>query len=218
MIQIFALYLFFCRVQRKSMSLSPDLVLWRMLEAPGLGLESWSWFVYGHWSLILPCSEFHLSIFILKVHRTSLTTESWYGALKNTGGSLLGFSTFILIWIFSPFFDTPIFQNLSLYLDFDGAEDFHVLYFLIWGFQGCWRSLTGVWPLDIDVDMVTGLCYTHIPHLSSLSFDIEGAKNINVLFVLIQGFGGFWILILIWIWSLVFITPIIQIMALCLDF
>ena len=55
--------------------------------------------------------------------------------------------------------------------------------------------------------------------------DFEGAKNIHVLQVLfgaLEDDGGSWlgfgILILIWIWSLVFDTPMIQIWALSLDF
>ena len=53
-------------------------------------------------------------------------------------------------------FDKPMFQILALYLDFEGAKNFHVLSVLIWGFGGGWRFLTGVWHLDLDFDMVTG--------------------------------------------------------------
>ena len=48
-------------------------------------------------------------------------------------------------------------QSLALYLDFEGAKNIHPLYVPIWGFGGCWRFLTGVWHLDLDLDMVTGL-------------------------------------------------------------
>ena len=48
-------------------------------------------------------------------------------------------------------------QILALYLDFEGAKNIHVLKVLIWGFGGRWRILTGVWHLDLDLDMVTGL-------------------------------------------------------------
>ena len=54
-------------------------------------------------------------------------------------------------------FSTPILQILTLYLYFEGAKIIYVLEVLIWGFQGCWRFLTGVWHLDIDLDMVIGL-------------------------------------------------------------
>ena len=60
-------------------------------------------------------------------------------------------------------------QILALYLDFEGAKHIHVLEVLIWGFGGHWRFLTGVWHPDIDLDMVTGLWYTHIPNFGSLS-------------------------------------------------
>ena len=52
---------------------------------------------------------------------------------------------------------TTMFQILGLYLDFEGAKIIHVLQVLIWGFGGCWRLLTGVWHLDLNLDMVTGL-------------------------------------------------------------
>jgi len=45
----------------------------------------------------------------------------------------------------------------ALYLDFKGAKYIHVLKVLIWGFEGCWRFLTWVWHLNLDLDMVTGL-------------------------------------------------------------
>ena len=57
--------------------------------------------------------------------------------------------------------DTLIIQILALYLDFDGAKIIHVLLILILGFSEGWRFLTGVWHLDLDLDMVTGfLIYT----------------------------------------------------------
>ena len=48
-------------------------------------------------------------------------------------------------------------QILALYLDFEGANNIHLLEVLISGFGGCWRFLTGVWLLDLDLDMVIGL-------------------------------------------------------------
>ena len=46
---------------------------------------------------------------------------------------------------------------LALYLDFEGAKNIHVLLVLILGFGGGWSFLTGVWHLDLDLDMITGL-------------------------------------------------------------
>ena len=37
-------------------------------------------------------------------------------------------------------------------------------------FRGCWKFLTGVWHLDLDLDMVTGLWYTHDPNFGSISW------------------------------------------------
>ena len=42
---------------------------------------------------------------------------------------------------------------------------------------------------DLDMDMVTGVWYTHVPKLG-LYPDFEGAENIHVLKVLIWGFVG----------------------------
>ena len=53
--------------------------------------------------------------------------------------------------------DIPMFQNMALYLDFEGAKNIHVLQVLIWGFGGCWGFLTWVWHLELALDMVTGL-------------------------------------------------------------
>ena len=60
-------------------------------------------------------------------------------------------------------------QISALYLDFEGAKYIHVLLVLIWGFGGRWRFLTGVLHLDLDLDMVTGLWYTHVLNFASLS-------------------------------------------------
>ena len=39
----------------------------------------------------------------------------------------------------------------------------------IWRFGGSWKFLTGVWHPYIDMDIVSGLWYTHIPNFGSLS-------------------------------------------------
>ena len=62
-----------------------------------------------------------------------------------------------LDWIWSLVFDTPMFQILALYLDFEGAKNIHVLYVFIWGFGGDWRFLIGVYHFNLDMYMVTGL-------------------------------------------------------------
>ena len=202
---------------------------------------------------------------------------SWFGALEDAEGSWLGFDIWILIWIWSLVFGGPVFWILALYLDFEFAKNIHVLKILIWEFGGHWRFLTGVWNLDLDLDMVPGLWYTHVSSFGSLSWfwrcreqpcllhtdlglqrmleapdwglgflswyqhslwslgdicsklalylDLEGAKNIQVLKVLneaLENARGSWLgfnnLIFIFIWSLVFGTPIFQILALYFDF
>ena len=62
-----------------------------------------------------------------------------------------------------------MFRMFALYLDFEGAKNIHVLKILIRDYGGCWRFLTGVWHLDLDLEMVTGLRYTHDPNFGSLS-------------------------------------------------
>ena len=45
-------------------------------------------------------------------------------------------------------------KMLALFLDLEGAKNINVLQVLIWGCGGGWRFLTGVWPLDLDMNMV----------------------------------------------------------------
>ena len=72
-------------------------------------------------------SEFRLSILNLKVQRTSMFFKSSFEALEDAGISRLGFGILILIWIWPLVFDIPITQSLALYLDFEGANNIHVL-------------------------------------------------------------------------------------------
>ena len=139
-----------------------------MLDVPDWGLASWSWFGYGHWSLMYPWSKFWLSILILKMQRTSMSFKSSFEALEDAGDSWLGFHILILIWILSVVFDIPLIQILALYLNFEGAKNIHVLKILMRGFGGCWRFLTWVWYLGHHFDMVTSLWYTHDPKFGSL--------------------------------------------------
>ena len=83
-----------------------------MLEVPDWGLASWSWFGYGHWSLIYLWSKFWLFILILKLQRTSMYFNSWFGALEDAGDSWLGFGILILIWIWSLVFGTTPHQAI----------------------------------------------------------------------------------------------------------
>ena len=64
-----------------------------------------------------------------------MSFKSLFWALKDAGDSWLGIGIFILIWICSLVFGSPIFQSLALYLDSEGAKDIHVLQVLIWGFN-----------------------------------------------------------------------------------
>ena len=71
----------FWRCKEHQCPLSPYLGLWKMLEVPDCILASRSWFGYGHWYILHPCSEFGLSILILKVQRTPMSFKSSFGVL-----------------------------------------------------------------------------------------------------------------------------------------
>ena len=142
-------------------SLSPYLWLWTMR------VGSWLWFVIINlvliWlrSLVHTCAKSGLSFWILNVQVLLL-------AFENAGGSWLGFDIFVLIWVWPLICDTPLFQILCLYFHSKGAKSIHVLNILIWDFGGCWRFLIGVWYLDHDLGMATGLWYTFVPNFVSL--------------------------------------------------
>ena len=59
---------------------------------------------------------------------------------------------------------------MALSPDFEGVNKTNVIQVLILGFGGCWRLLTGVWHLDLDLDMVTGNWYTPGLDFGSLSW------------------------------------------------
>ena len=58
---------------------------------------------------------------------------------------------------------TSLWYTDALYFCFEGAKNTHVLQVLIWDFRRCWRFWTGLWHVDLDLDMVTG------PSFGSLS-------------------------------------------------
>ena len=59
--------------------------------------------------------------------KSSMTFESSFEALEDTGGSWLEFGILILISILSLVFDKPMISILALYLNFEGAKNIHVL-------------------------------------------------------------------------------------------
>ena len=63
-----------------------------------------------------------------------------------------------------------MFWILVLYFDFEVAKNIHVLHVPIWGFWGCWRFLTGVWHLYLDLDMAISVWYNPDPNFGSLSW------------------------------------------------
>ena len=136
--------------------LYPDLILWRMLEVPDGGLKSWSWHEYGQKSLVHPCSNLGSLPWIwrCKEHPCHFSLELGF---RGCWRFLTGVWLLIWIWVYPVFFDTPMLQILSLYLYFESANNIHVHKVLIRGFGGCWGILTGVWHLNLSLDMVTCL-------------------------------------------------------------
>ena len=67
-----------------------------------------------------------------------------------------------------------------LSLDIEGAKNIHVLQVPILNYEGCCIFLTGVWHLNLHLDMVTGFYTTGFLSMA-LYLDFEGTKNIHVL-------------------------------------
>ena len=149
----------FWRCKEHTCPLSPSMGLWRKLEVPEWGLTSFSWFVNNCWSLVHTCSNFGLTILILKMQRTYISFKSWFGAFENIGYIVLEDGILISIWKGSTIFETT----------YEGAKNILVLQVLIWGFRGHWRFLFRVLHLDFDFDMVTGFWYTFFLNFGSLS-------------------------------------------------
>ena len=170
----------FWRCKEHPCPLSPDFGLWRMLEVPDWGLASWSWFGYGHWSLIYPWSKFWLSILILKVQRSSMSFKSWFWALEDAGGSWQGIFILILIWVWSLVFETPMVQIL-IYIFILKVQRTSM------SFKSCFGALDdagGSW-LEFDILIfiwIWSLVFdTLLCQISPLYLDYEGAKKIHVL-------------------------------------
>ena len=117
-----------------------------------LGFESWSWF--GLW--YTQVSNFgSLSPFWRY-------KEQPFPFLYVMILGILGFGGFAilkLIWIWSPVFDTPMFQILALYLDFEGAKNINVLQVIIYGFGGCILGfgiliMIWIWSLVFDTTII----------------------------------------------------------------
>ena len=142
---------------------SPVLGLWNMLEVPDWVLAILSWFGWGTWSLTHPCSQFWLSILILKVWRTSISSKSWCGALEDAGGSWLGWASWS--WFICGHWS------------------------LIYPYSKFWLS---IFILKVQITSMSSKFW----------------------FGTLEDVGGSWlwlgILILIYIWSLVFDKPILE--------
>ena len=121
------------------------------------------WYTYDPTFGSLSCfwyrSKFWLFILILRVKRIPMSSKSSFGAFEGTGGSWLGLGNLILFLIWSLVFDTTMIQILAFYLDFKRAKKIDFLEVLIWGFGWCWRFLTGVWNLHLDLDMVRNFAW-----------------------------------------------------------
>ena len=154
-----------------------------------------------------------------------MSFNSWFGVSEDNGFSWWGFIILILIWIWSLIFDTPMFQILALYLDFEGVKNTHVLLDLDLGLL---RMLeVSDWGLASWFWLGYGHWFLIQPQskfwLSTLILKVQRTSmSFKSSFGALEDAGGSWlgfgILILIWIWSLVFDTPMIRILAFYLDF
>ena len=80
------------------------------------------------WSLVFDTAMvWMLALLIFNVQRKSMSFKSAFGALEVFRGSCLVIWSLILIWRESLVFDTPMFQILALFLDFEGERNIHVL-------------------------------------------------------------------------------------------
>ena len=150
---MWVLYLDF-KLHGTSMSFKSWLGLWKMLEVPDWGFVTWPWFWYSHWSLVFPYAKFWLSILILKVQRTSMSFKSWLGLWRTLEVLDLSLTSSSWFRYGHCFFINPHSKFwLSIFV-FKGAKIINVL---IRGFGGHWRFLTGVWHLDLHLNMVIAL-------------------------------------------------------------
>ena len=157
------------RFKKPLYHLSPHLGRWRMLKVPDWCLAYGSWFEYGHQSLIHLWFKFWFSILILKVQRHPCPLNPDLGlwrTLEAPDCDLVFCSWYVYgYWYLMPpsskfwlsFFILKV-QRTSISL-----KGF------ILGFGGHWRFLTGVWHLNLNLDMVTCLWYTYDQHIGSLS-------------------------------------------------
>ena len=138
------------------------------------------------------------SLLILMLQRTSMSFKSWFRALEEAGGFWLGFGIVKFIWIWSLVLDTPMIQNLALYLDFEGAKNIHVLKVLVSRFGGCWMFLTEVWYLDLGLVMVTGLWCIHGPNFVSLLWFLGDKEHLCPLSTDLGIWGGWRFMTEVW--------------------
>ena len=125
-------------------------------------------------------SEFGLSILILMVQGTSMSFKSWFGALEDAGGSWLGFGIWIMTWIWSLIFDTPMLNFFALHLDFEGGKITYVLKsrFGIFDDAGC--SWLGFYIL-IFISIWSLVSGPTMFHFLATYLAFAGAENIHVL-------------------------------------
>ena len=170
----------FCRCKEQSCPLSPHLGLLRTLGVHDWGLASWSWFGYGHWSFIQACSEFWLSILILKEQRTSCPLSSYLGLWRTlevpdfglASWSWFGYDHWSLLHPYAKFWLSILIlkvqrTSMSFKSWFGALEDT----------EGSWLGfgiliLILIWSLVFGIPMIQILA----PYL-----DFEGAKNIHLL-------------------------------------
>ena len=115
---------------------------------PILGSLSWFWRCKEHPCPLSP----HLGLWrTLEVPDRGLVSWCWFE-----------YGYWSLIYLYSKFWLSFFILKVQR-----TSRSFQVL---IWGFVGCWRFLTGVWHLDLDLVMVDGHWNTYIQNFGSLSW------------------------------------------------
>ena len=133
--------------------------------------------------MIHPSSKFMWSILILRLQSSSYPWGYWgFWGFGVSSWSGYGHWFFIAPW-----------SKFWLYHDFEGAKQ--SMSFKSWGLGRCWRFLTGIWDLHVDLDMVTGHWYIQVPNFGSLTWFWKVQRSFMTFkswFGALQDTGGSW--------------------------
>ena len=193
----FWLSIFIWRYKENQCPWSPNLGLWRMQNVLDWGLVPLSWFGYGHWSFIHPCSKFWLSSFLTGVLNPDIdldrVTGLWYTHIPNFGS---------LSWFWSyKEHPCPSSHDLELWRMLEVPD---------WGFASWYWFKHVHWSLAHSYSKFW---------LSILIFKVQRTSMSSKSWIgALEDAAGSWLgfdfFILIRIWSLVLIHPYLNFISL----